>query len=627
MQRASRLTSFGILAALCMPAFAQHLASLDELADLTLEQLANVTVTSASRRAEALIDAPASIFVVSAEDIRRSGATTLADALALAPNLHVVRGDSSQAIASARGGLFGTANKMLVLIDGRIVYTPLFAGVFSDAQDLFIEDIERIEVISGPGSTLWGTNAVNGVINVTTKRASTTQGTLVTVLGGADRREVGVRQGGRFSPDGAWRFYAKYGRFEDHEIITGASARDAAERWQVGFRTDVDRGDRTQTIQGDAYGANVDNAGGPRDLAGGNLRGRWTWRTAQGGDFMVQGYYDRTERRHAGSFEEKRDTFDVEAQHALRHGDGRFVWGADYRVSTDRTVPSAALAFVPTGRALHFASLYAQEEYALARDLRATAGLRAERNDYTGVEWLPNLRLSWTHTPQSVFWAALTRSVRAPSRIDRDLVVPGAPPYVLAANDSFQGEVARVAELGWRRRLEAGAWISVTAFHHDFRRLRTLEPAGGGVQVANGGRGRTSGVEMWGDAFASRDFRLQAGMVLMRHRFEVEPGRVDLDQAGIGNNPRRTAMARASWNLPSRWEFDATVRHMGALPRPEVPPYTIVDLRLGWRPVRDLELALAVDNAFDKRHVEFGAPGQGAVFGRSVLLKATWTAF
>ncbi|HET7729654.1 MAG TPA: TonB-dependent receptor plug domain-containing protein, partial [Usitatibacter sp.] len=306
---------------------------LAELADLSLEQLANVTVTSASRHEERAIEAPASIFVLTAEDIRRSGATSLPELLRLAPNLQVIRGDTSQYIVSARGGLSGTANKMLVLVDGRTIYTPLFSGVFYDAQVLMLEDLERVEVISGPGSTLWGTNAVNGVINIVTKPAARTQGALLAAGAGDMEKGVSARAGAPFT-DGHYRVYGRYFERAAHERAGGLTAFDQAERWQAGFRADWERGGRTTTVQGDLYGAKVDNLGGARDMAGGNLLGRWRIPTGADGDVMVQAFYDRTEREHEGSFREKRDTFDVEVQRSLRRARHEMVLGAGYRAST-----------------------------------------------------------------------------------------------------------------------------------------------------------------------------------------------------------------------------------------------------------------------------------------------------
>ena len=597
-----------------------------ELADLSLEQLANITVTSASRRTEPLLQAPASVFVITAEDIRRAGAVTLFDALRIAPNLQVVRGDANQVIASARGGLFGTANKMLVLVDGRTIYTPLFAGVFSDAQDLVMEDIERIEVISGPGSTLWGTNAVNGVINVTTKSAARTQGTLAVATAGSEHREATLRHGGPMGDGGSYRVYAKYGMRSPHELEGGAPARDDSERWQAGFRADWEAGSVASAVQGDLYGANVDNLGGERTLSGGNLRARTTWSIAAGSQLMVQAYYDGTEREHLGSFEESRRTWDLEVQHSVQHGErDRFVWGGELRTSSDRTTSTPALGFSPTGRDLHFPSVFAQEERQVSAQLRATVGVRLEHNDYTGSEWLPNVRLAFMPSQDQLWWSALTRTVRAPSRIDRDLVIPGNAPPVIGPSPTFASEVADVAELGWRGRVGSHASLSATAFHHRFRGLRGAEPVGSLLEFTNAGHGRVSGIEAWGDLTVNRDWRLIAGVVAMQTRYDVDPGHVDISGSGLGNNPRHTAQLRSLWNVTSSMELDATLREVGRLPNPVVPGYTLLDMRLGWRVSRDLDVSVLVGDVFNRRYREIGTPTQSAFFGRSGLVRLTWT--
>ncbi len=609
-----------------LPALAVERTLVADLADYSLEQLAGVRVTTVSRREERLVDAPASIFVMTAEDIRRSGATSLGQVLRLAPNLMVVRGDQNQFIASARGGLAGTANKMLVLVDGRTVYSPLFSGVFWDAQDVVLEDIDRIEVISGPGSTLWGTNAVNGVINIITKTARETQGGLGVAYAGGDERGVVARTGSALGGGGAWRAYGKYAKRDDLALASGASAHDASERWQAGFRSDWGAGRAQSTFQGDVYQAHVDYLGGPRDLSGGNLLARWRTTYASGSQLMVQAYYDRTEREHQGSFRETRDTYDLEALHTLARRRGHeLAWGGGLRSSRDRTQKTPVLAFLPASRDLRVATLFGQDEIALAPALHLTAGVRAEHNSYTGLEWLPNLRLAWEAAPSHLVWAALTRTVRSPSRIDRDLVVPGMPPYVLVSNDSFRSEKANVAELGYRARFAADATLSLTAFHHEFRDLRTVEPGAAGLVVANGADGRLSGLEAWGDWMVRPGWRLVGGFTVMTQETSLDPGHTNLSDPPLGNNPRRTAMLRSLWNVTPEHELDLAWRYQGRLETPEVPAYGVLDARLGWRPSAQLDVSLLVANVFDREHREFATASQGAVFGRSVLLKVTWS--
>jgi iron complex outermembrane recepter protein len=607
-----------------IPTVADGAIQVADLADYSLEQLANLKVTSVSRREERLVEAPASIFVITSEDIRRSGATSVGDALRLAPNLMVIRGDASQFVASARGGLAGTANKMLVLVDGRTIYSPLFSGVFWDAQDLVLADIDRIEVISGPGSTLWGTNAVNGVINILTKPAAQTQGTLGVAYGGTDERGATVRVGAPLARDGAYRVYAKYAERNALAVPTGPSAHDSSERFQSGFRADWTRGAGSTTVQGDAYRANVDNLGGPRDLSGANLLGRWRRVLDSGSEVQLQGYYDHTLRTHLGSFDETLDTLDVDVVHTLRaQGLHEINWGAGYRSSRDRTAITPVLALIPQDRTLPVATAFAQDELAVTRDFHVTAGLRAEHNVYTGLEWLPNLRFSWNLTPDHLAWAALTRTVRSPSRLDRDLVVPGQPPFAVVNNDTFQSEVADVAELGYRARLAPGASVSITAFHHRLRNLRTLEPGDGALEISNGAHGRISGVEGWADWTIAPDWRLVGGFTAMNEETALDPGHVNFTEPPLGNNPKRTASLRSLWNVTPDWELDLAWRYQGRLESPVVPSYSVLDMRFGWRISPRLDASLLVANALDRRHVEFS--GAVAELRRSALVRLTWT--
>lgn len=621
------LPKLGLLAGMWLACCAyaqppQRLAA--NLADLELEQLAQITVTSASRREERLVQAPASIFVITAEDIRRAGASTLPEALRLAPNLQVVRSDASQYIVTARGGLAGTANKMLVLVDGRTMYTPLFSGVFYDALAIMIEDVQRIEVISGPGSTLWGTNAVNGVINVTTKPPRDTHGGLLIAGAGNQERGAGARIGWSAGQGGALRTYARYYDRDDFRLASGASARDASTRWQAGARGDWQRAADSWTLQGDVYGADVDNLGGARDMSGANVLARYRRVVAADSQFLFHAYWDRTERRHAGTFDEHRDTLDAEGHYATSWGSHRTAWGGGYRASRDRTAITPVLAFVPQNRTLTIASAFLQDEFPVTNALRATLGLRVERNTYTGWEWLPNARLSYTLSPDDVAWAALTRTVRSPSRVDRDLVTPGMPPFVIQNNDTFSSEVAQVAELGYRGNFGPRVSISLTAFHHRYDRLRTLEPAGAGRVVANGAEGRLSGVEAWGELRPHQNWRLVWGWLAMREETELLAGRVNLTEAPLGNNPRRTASLRSLWNVTPTVQLDLMLRHVGRLPRPQVPSYTQLNGRLGWRVLPKLDLSLVAVNMLDRKHVEFGTPAQRAVFEPGYFLKATW---
>jgi iron complex outermembrane receptor protein len=420
-----------------------------DFADLSIEELANIQVTSVSKRPERLLDAPASVFVITADDIRRAGSRSLPDALRLAPNLHVGQVSGSGYSISARG-LNGSGNsgpnKLLVMIDGRSVYAPLFSGVFWDVQDVMLEDVERIEVISGPGGTMWGVNAVNGVINITTRSAHATQGSLAVAQGASDGADLAFRQGGR-SGDASWRVYGKAFTRERNETAAGGRVNDAWRQAQVGFRADWERGNDVFSVNGNVYrgepeqpepGAisvtGTDLRLGEIDTHGTNLTGRWERVLADGGRLSVQAYLDHTRREVPPTFTESLNIADLQFQHTLpAWGAHSLVWGANYRHSWDRVANSDVIAFLPARDQQTWASVFAQDEIALRPDLSLTLGARVERNDYTGNELLPTARLSWRLNPRHALWSALSRTVRAPTRLDVDAYIPGRPPYLLRA--------------------------------------------------------------------------------------------------------------------------------------------------------------------------------------------------
>lgn len=612
-----------------LPAFAAEThVSASDFADLSLEQLSNIEVTSVSRRAERLSDAPASIFVITAEDIRRSGVTSLPEALRLAPNLQVARTSASQYAVSARGFNNSIGNKLLVLIDGRTIYTPLFSGVFWDAQDTMLEDVERIEVISGPGATLWGANAVNGVINVITRAASETQGALLTA--GAGNRETGggFRYGGALGADGHYRVYAKGLDLQHTETSSGAAVRDGFDKGQAGFRADWGGVNRGFTLQGDVYSADEEQSvPGKIKLKGANLLARWNRQLGDGSSFRLQTYYDRTEREQPGTFAEQLDTFDIEFQHAVPlAAEHKLLWGAGYRYSRDHVQNSPVLAFLPADKDLRWANIFVQDELPLTASLNLTVGGKLESNVYTGVEFLPSARLAWKFADNQLLWGALSRAVRAPSRLDRDFFIPGRAPFLLAGGPDFQSEVSKVIEVGYRAQPVSAITYSITAFHHIHDKLRSIEPGPGGTFVlANKIEGTTDGVEAWAAYQATRAWRLTGGLMLLKQHLHRKPDSLDpTGPSALGNDPDHQWMLRSAYDLTDRHEFDVIVRHVGALPSPSVPAYTAVDARFGWRLAHGVELSLTLQNLFDPGHPEFGSLATRSEFERSLFLKLLW---
>jgi iron complex outermembrane recepter protein len=610
------------------PAASATLAATD-FAEMSLEQLSSIIVTSVSRREQPLSSAAASIYVISAEDIRRSGATTLPEALRLAPNLQVARADANQYAISARGFNNTLANRLLVLIDGRIVYSPLFSGVFWEVQDVMLEDVERIEVISGPGATLWGANAVNGVINIITRPARDTRGALVTAGAGNRERGTAVRYGGTFGADGHYRIYGRYFDRDNTERANRTPITDESQRGQVGFRADWGDAHRGWTVQGDAYRTDIaQQPGGSRNLGGANMLARWNAQRADGSTLQAQAYYDRVERDQPGAIREELDTLHAEFQHGfdlLRNH--RLLWGAGYRYAHDRiaNLGPAALGFIPATRDLHWYNVFAQDEWRLRPDVTLTMGIKAEHNDYTGLEWLPSARLSWAVTENRLLWSALSRAVRAPSRIDRELFAPAAPPFALAGGPNFRSEIANVFELGYRAQETQTLSYSITAFHHDHQRLRSFEVKPGGAVFANRMEGSTDGLEAWGTFRPHARWRLHAGWVELRQKLRAEPGSTStVSNAGLGNDPHRWFSLRSTLDLTPRHEFDLMLRHVAKLPNPEVPSYTAIDARFGWHVAKALELSLLLQNMFDPGHAEWGAAGNRAEYRRAFFVKALW---
>ena len=594
-----------------------------ELTELSLEELANLEVTSVSRRAERLADAAASVFVITGDDIRRSGARSLPEALRLAPNLQVAATSSNAYAIRARGIVNNSANKLLVLIDGRSVYSPLFSGVFWDIQDVVLEDVERIEVISGPGGTLWGVNAVNGVINVITKPAAATQGTLV-AAGAGDLVAEGIARHGAPVASGHMRLQAKYVDREHTHTAAGAVVDDASHLRQAGFRADWDSGFGRLMVQGNAYrgaigqplpgsitisGVNLPLAA--IAVSGANLAAHWTRSLGAESELALQAYFDRTERDVPPTFGEKLDLFHVQAQHSTRWGGHAFAWGGEHRQGDDRIANSRFFAFLPADVKQEWSSVFAQGEAALGPGIRLSAGARYERNDYTGWEFLPNVRLAWRLSSEHLLWGAASRTVRAPSRLDRDPFIPGMPPFLLAGGPEVPSEVAEVYELGLRGQWATRASYSVTVYHAEYDRLHTQELAPSRTFITFAGmmEASTYGIETWGSWQATEAWRLSAGYTAQRVRLRLKPGSNDAASLrNAGRDPEHTWQLRSSLNISRRLELDAIVRGVAALENPAVPRYWVADLRLGWRPRPGLEISVAARNLGDG-HGEFGAEG------------------
>ena len=603
-----------------------HVAASD-LSELSLEQLNDLQVTSVSRRAERLSDVAGSVFVLTSEDIRRSGAKTLPELLRLVPTLQVARADANQYAISARGFNSVLANKMLVLIDGRTVYSPLFSGVFWEAQDLLIQDLDRIEVLTGPGGTSWGTNAVNGIINIITRSAPETQGALV-AGGGGPELQVGEARYGGGDRSFHYRGYGKYVNQEHSELESGADVVDASERFVGGARARWTGEKSTYLIDAGGIRNEIEQLPDARIVSGYHVLGRWMRTPASAPGFRVQVYYERTEREQPGSIHDVLDTWDAEFQHEARLARHDLVWGAGYRFQPDRAdAVGPIVSFIPEDRDLTNWHVFAEDLFHVVDALDLTAGLRVEHNVYTQYEYLPTVRATWKPEPRHIVWTAVSRAVRAPARVDRELFSPAAAPhFILAGGPDFRSELADVAEFGYRAQPRPALSYSVTGFYSVYDRLRSLEPSSAGPVFLNELDAETHGVEAWASYRVSDRVRFSAGGVAQHRDVDLDSGSMDLNgRQTLGNDPNHWWSVRGSFDLGEHHEVDLWVRQVGDLEPSPVPGYTTLDGRIASRFLGGFELSVTGYNLLGPEHAEWGTnPASRAMFGPSYFAQLQW---
>jgi iron complex outermembrane receptor protein len=623
-----------------------------------IEDLMNVEVTTASKKEQKLSETAAAIYVITQEDIRRSGATSIAEALRMVPGVNVARLNSSQWAISARGFNGRFSDKLLVLMDGRSVYSPRFSGVYWDVQDTMLEDIERIEVIRGPGATLWGANAVNGVINIITRHTKDTQGTLVSSGGGSDERGFGAaRLGGKLGDKAHYRVYGKYfDRGQSADRLNG----DAGDGWSAlrgGFRVDSAPSSRdTLTLQGDTYHQEqstvspvtiltppyVEQTHDRTRLGGGNVLGRWNRAFSNGSETTLQMYWDRT-GRETDIFNERTDTLDLDFDHHTPLG-GRqdVVWGLGYRWIGLHARGGFPVSFNPVVRADQLFSAFVQDEIGLVPDrFKLTVGSKLERNDYTGVEWQPSLRLLWTPDTRHSLWAAASRAVHTPSPGNTDLRVNasafrGADGTVnvvaILGNPDFRSEKVFAYELGYRIQEGHKLSLDLASFYNHYDDLRATHagvpffestplPAHRVIpsQFDNQGKGNAYGLEAVANWNATSYWKWSGGYTWLRLRLTPVGGSFD--------SPAHQWQARSSLNLPRRLEFDTALYYNDAVQQGRIPSYLRLDARLGWRPSPPVDLSVVLQNLLDDRHPEFNTTQGGVTttqIRRGVYAKLTW---
>jgi iron complex outermembrane receptor protein len=644
-----------VLAAGARGALAQSADSTtNNLKSLSLDQLMDVEVTSVSRHPEKLLQTASAIQVITREDIRRSGATSIPEALRLADNLEVAQKNSHDWAISARGFNTALANKLLVMIDGRTVYTPLFSGVFWDVQDYPLEDIERIEVISGPGGTLWGANAVNGVINIITRKATDTQGAYVEGGGGNELQEFGtVRYGDRVGDATQFRVYGKYVDQGDESIANGSAAQDSWHQAQGGFRLDSVLSPQDDlSVHGDVRdGRENEEADSTERTGGGNLVGQWTHQSDSGSQMSLQSYYDRTHLvdpvaevtlgaipiAPAGFLKDDLTTLDVDFQDQLQTGSvHHLIWGLGYRFTHDVVQNAPGLGFFPATLNQDLYSAFLQDEIALRSDVSLTVGSKIEHNDYTGFQYEPNLRLVWSGWQNQAVWGAISRAVRDPSRIDADLK-EAAPPLltILEGAADFQSEEVIAYELGYRVQLDGRTSVSLATYFNDYNDVRstsftpvTLLP----FFFQNNLEGHTAGAELSSNYEVLDNWSLHLGYDLLQEHLHVKPGQFDLDAAlNETADPQQQVALRSSLTLFGNLEFDNALRWVDELvtnngPTPGiVPSYFSLDSRLAWHTARGIEVSVVGQNLLQPRHVEYGYPSPlREAIDRSVYARVAW---
>lgn len=616
----TRLCGHAALAAAMLayggPGLAQ---TVEDLKGLSIEELSQVEVTSASKRPEPLSSAAAALFVITNADIIRSGATSLPEALRIAPNLDVERVDARQYTVSARGfqGV-ETSNKLLVQIDGRSVYSTLADSVFWDLYQVPLEDIERVEVVSGPGGTLYGVNAVNGVINVTMRDSRDTQGLLARGTAGNLEQTGLLQYGGKIGGDGGFRVYVSGYNRDGFPAGTGGDLADGGEGVRGGFRTDLGSPDDHVVVEGDIFDNEDDNNGYDR---GGNLLARWTHSAEDGSSTELQGFYSRYDRE-ALLVHDRLEYYDISAQHNRTMGAHQIVFGGGVRVTHD-LFDNDLNGFVldPESNTLVIGNVFVQDRMDLGSGFALTGGLKAEKTTFTGVELLPNLRLAWQPNDHQLLWTAVSRAVRTPSRIDEQLVFPG-----LLTAGTFDSEKLTAIEAGYRGQPTHSTSLSVNVFYNLYDDLRSTSPAPGGgipLHLANGIKGHTYGVEAWGSAQVTSWWRLSAGIATLHKDFHVKPGQVDLQNfISLGNDPDYQWQVRSRMDLTPTVGFDFAIRGVDSRPNPHVDAYVDADARLGWRVSPKVELFVAGTNLFHNVRDESADVSRGQLVHRLVSVGA-----
>jgi iron complex outermembrane receptor protein len=620
----------------------------EDLFKLSLEDLMNVEITSVSKQKQKVSQAPAAVAVISQDDIRRSGLNSISELLRLSPGLNVARLSGSITAISSRGFNDVYANKLLVVMDGRTLYTPLFSGVYWDAADYVLADLERIEVVRGPGATLWGANAVNGVINITSKSARDTQGWLVTGRAGNEEYDSSARYGGKIDDKTFYRIYGKWRDVDNFQLANGDDSHDGWDSLRGGFRIDRYATDKdTLTFQGDVFTSRLGQdlslpsfmpptfrtaRDSTASESGGNVLARWTHVISDVSDFSIQAFYDRFEIKDP-QLAYKQDTLDIDFQHRFSpFTHQEVIWGAGFRFLADDLGDSDVMQFSPHNRDDYIANAFLQDDLTLIPDrVHLFLGTKVEMNSYSGLEVQPSVRVLYTPDEKNSFWLAVSRAVRTPSRFEEDgkitlnrAVDPNSGLGVTAdtrGNTGLESEKLFAYEIGYRTQPSKALTVDIAAFANVYDDLRSFDPAGPSleftppvphiripVDVQNKLRGESYGVEIAANWNVTQDWRLSASYTYLTLQLHQSSSSTDIVNQDLieGSSPRNQFQLHSYYNITKDLELNSSLYYVEHLRSGDVPSYVRLDAGVTWRPKDGLELSVGVQNALDDRHPEFG---------------------
>ena len=619
-----------------LPGLAAAAVDYEALLDMDMTELLEVQVTSVAKKAQKLSDSAAAIFVITSDDLRRSGVRSIPEALRMVPGVQAARINSYAYAIGVRGFDSSFSNKLLVLVDGRTVYTPEFSGVYWSMVDYPLDDIDRIEVIRGPGGTLWGANAVNGVINIITKSAKDTGGTLLKAGGGDNDEEYffTARHGANLDPEGNTHFraYAKIGKRGDFPLVEGGTP--VGDHWSAnrgGFRLDsAPTGEDTLSVQGDVFSINIgtdtinDEVGfiAHIEQSGTNLSGKWDHRYAAESNTQLQVYASNVRYQDESLLTFENRTLDFEFQHqfplAEKHD---FLWGVGYRHLHSHTTFGLIHEFRPPLTKGDLFNLFAQDDFHISETLRLTAGLKLEQHYYTGLEWQPNLRLLWKPSGETTWWGSVSRAVRTPSRFEYSSYVE-FPGFTRSGNDQSDAEILFSYELGWRHRFSSSFSVDAATFFNDYDKLLVvdnsfLEDGTDFGILENGMQAEAYGLEVSANWFIKPWWRVHAAYSWLNLEAHLDEGintqDYAYDPATETRDPEHQVSLRSSIDLGDNWDLDVWLRHIGELEQyaetaiySGIDAHTDLDIRLAWRPMKNLEFSVTGRNLLEEEHTEFG---------------------